>query len=119
MLEKLQNGEDIGPPLHYVRNIRYTPKPLTDIESESIDQSLMDQFEKLNNEVEEICDPKNWGPPKIQNSLGLFNYVNRGLALAEGNPVLEAQMLRSMFGLICENLDDKTSRRVAQAIWDR
>jgi hypothetical protein len=96
MLENLKNGEDID----------YT-------------KSVSDQFEKLNDEVEEICDPKNWEPPEIRNSLGLFNYVNKGVALVEGNPTFEVQMLKSVFQLICEQLDDKTSRRIARAIWDR
>ena len=114
MLEKLNSGEDIVP----CRTIYTKPNPLT-THPPYIDMSVSNHYTEMNEEIEEMCDPRNWEPPNIENSLGLFNWVNRGLNLAEGNPKLEAQMLRSVFGLICENLDDRTSKRIAQAILDR
>jgi hypothetical protein len=81
--------------------------------------SMAAHYTELNEQVEEMCDPKCWEPPLIQNSLGFSNWVKRGLTLAEGNPALEARMLRSVFDLMCEHLDDKTSRRIANAILAR
>jgi hypothetical protein len=112
MLEDLKNGKDVP-----CRTI-YT-KPLPDGERPRIDMSMAEHFTELNEQVEDMISPKNWEPPQIRNSLGLFNWIDRALKLADGNPALEARMLRSVFGLVCENLDDKTSRRIAQAIWDR
>jgi hypothetical protein len=112
MLEDLKNEKDVP-----CRTI-YT-KPLPDGERPRIDMSMTEHFTELNEQVEDMISPKNWEPPQIRNSLGLFNWIDRALKLADGNPALEARMLRSVFGLVCENLDDKTSRRIAQAIWDR
>jgi hypothetical protein len=116
LLAKIKNGEDIGD-IGPCRTI-YT-KPLPDGERPRIDMSMTEHFTELNEQVEDMISPKNWEPPEIRNSLGLFNWIDRALKLADGNPALEARMLRSVFGLVCENLDDKTSRRIAQAIWDR
>jgi hypothetical protein len=109
MLEDLKNEKDVP-----CRTI-YT-KPLPDGERPRIDMSMAEHFTELNEQVEDMISPKNWEPPEIRNSLGLFNWIDRALKLADGNPALEARMLRSVFGLICENLDDKTSRRIANAI---
>jgi hypothetical protein len=107
MLEKLEREEPFDTP-ESARTIYYSSKDQED---------LTGHFEDLNHEVEKIIDIKNWKKPTvIHNSLGLRNWINRALALAEGNPKLEAQMLRSVFDLVCEHLDDTTSRQIADAI---
>jgi hypothetical protein len=109
MLEKLENGEDIGLP----KTTWTKPTPPGE---EAPYINMAEHYAELNEDVETMCDPMSWEPPLIQNSLGFSNWVKRGLTLAEGNPVLEARMLRSVFDLMCEHLDDKTSRRIANAI---
>jgi hypothetical protein len=116
MLEKFKRGEPIEP-IGPCRTI--WTKPLPDDVRSHIDMSMTEHFTELNEQVEDMISPKNWEPPEIRNSLGLFNWIDRALKLADGNPALEARMLRSVFGLMCEQLDDKTSCRIAQAIWDR
>jgi hypothetical protein len=108
MLEKLERGEPTDTP-ESARTIYYSSKDQED---------LTGHFEDLNHEVEKIIDIKNWKKPTvIHNSLGLWNYVNRATTtFAEDNPKLKAQMLQSVFDLICQTIDDKTSRRIANAI---
>jgi uncharacterized protein YneF (UPF0154 family) len=107
MLEKLERGEPIDTP-ESARTIYYIPKD---------EEDLTGHFEDLNHEVEKIIDISNWEPPVIHNSLGLWNYVNRATTtFAEDNPKLKAQMLQSVFDLICQTISDKTSRQIANAI---
>jgi hypothetical protein len=107
MLEKLERGEPTDTP-ESARTIYYSSKDQED---------LTGHFEDLNHEVEKIIDISNWEPPVIHNSLGLWNYVNRATTtFAEDNPKLKAGMLQSVFDLICQTIDDKTSRRIANAI---
>jgi hypothetical protein len=108
MIEKYQRGDPVDNP-ESAKTIYYQVKD---------QENLTDHFEDLNHEVEKIINIKNWKKPTaIHNSLGLWNYVNRATTtFAEDNPKLKAEMLQSVFDLICQTIDDKTSRRIIKAI---